>query len=56
MTQTSRIKALVTEILKIIHSLNPIHMNEIFQTNPSLTCNLHSKYINLVTHRHIWQK
>ena len=38
--QTIRIKALATEIFKTFHSLNPIYMNEIFQTNPLKTRNL----------------
>ena len=49
--QTVRIKTLATEIFKTFHSLNQIYMNEIFQTNPSITCNLRSKN-NLVTHRY----
>ena len=38
--QIVRIKTLATEIFKTFHSLNPIYMNEIFQTNPSITRNL----------------
>ena len=49
--QIVRIKTLATEIFKTFHSLNPIHMNEIFQTNPSITRNLCTKN-NLVTHRY----
>ena len=45
------IKILATEIFKTFRSLNPIYMNEIFQTNPLITCNLRSKN-NLVTHRY----
>ena len=47
-SQIVRIKTLATEIFKTFHSLNPIYMNEIFQTNPSITHNLHSKN-NLLT-------
>ena len=49
--QIVRIKTLATEIFKTFHSLNPIYMNEIFQTNPLITRNLRSKN-NLVTHRY----
>ena len=49
--QIIRIKTLATEIFKTFHSLNPIYMNEIFQTNPSITRNLRSRN-NLVTHRY----
>ena len=37
------IKTLATEIFKTFHSLNPIYMNEIFQTNPSITRNRRSR-------------
>ena len=49
--QIIRIKTSATEIFKTFHSLNPIYMNEIFQTNPSITRNLRSRN-NLVTHRY----
>ena len=49
--QIIRIKTLATEIFKTFHSLNPIYMNEIFQTNPSKTRNLRSRN-NLITHRY----
>ena len=49
--QIVRINTLATEIFKTFHSLNPIYMNEMFQTNPSITRNLHGKN-NLVTHRY----
>ena len=49
--QIVKIKTLATEIFKTFHSLNPIYMNEIFQTNPSITRNLRSKN-NLVTLRY----
>ena len=50
-SQTVRIKTLAIEIFKPFHSLNPIYMNDIFQTNPSITRNLCSKN-NSVTHRY----
>ena len=49
--QIDRIKTSAVEIFKTFHSLNPICMNEIFQTNPSITRNLRSKN-DLVTHRY----
>ena len=49
--QIVRIKTLATEIFKTFHSINPIYMNEIFQTNLSITRNIRSKN-NLVTHRY----
>ena len=47
--QIVRIKTLATEIFKTFHSIHPIYMNGIFQTNKSITRNLCSK-TNLVTH------
>ena len=49
--QITRIKTLATEIFRTFHSLNPIYMREIFQTNPSKTRNLRSRN-NLATHRY----
>ena len=49
--QIIRFKTLATEIFKTFHSLNPIYMNEIFQTNPLKTRNLRSRN-NLITHRY----
>ena len=49
--QIFRIRTLATEIFKTFHSLNPIYMNEIFQTNPLTTRSLRSKN-NLVTRRY----
>ena len=47
--QTGRIKTQAIEIFKTFYSLDLICMNEIFQTNPSITHKLCSKN-NLVTH------
>ena len=46
--QIVRIKTLAIEIFKTFHSLNPIYMNKMFQTNPSIARNLRCKN-NLVT-------